>query len=896
MTSAKVEFAKRMVHDWKTLADALEISTRDREGFAPGRGPESVVEWLVARRRLAQLSEALTAIDRKDLLAVAEKLLQEEMARSHFDPRPSRPDTRLSEERLASCTNLPSRNRAFIGRKAEMEQLSARVAASPLCVVTGLGGMGKTQLVLEFAHRIASTRRVSWRLRAQNEETLAEDYAALAYRLGLPRAELSDVPTACAMAKEALERHDDWLLVFDNAETPASIAPFIPRGGGNVLVTSRNPNWRGIGCDPLQLEPLSVGDATQFLVRCSGDSDPSAASELAEILGRLPLALAQAAAFVEATAESLAGYIGHFRLYSERLLSKPDDFPDTVATTWSIALGNIERTPGASEMMHVAAYLAPDHVPISVFRRAQWFDEPLTLEIALETLRRYSLIHRTADFFSVHRLLQVVVRHGLEAKGKAAATLRVAVTLLSSVMRPGADADAFGGARLIPHALLLADEAEAGSVRTTATADILSGVGSMLMRRGQSAAAVRAHERALRIFETQLASNEPPPFIQESHFGSQFFRHPPDLRLGQQCHSLGIALQMVGDHKRAKETFEREVRFFESQLGPDDAILVDALNQLAESLDATGDAAGAKEAHDRAERIESAALSSENASAVVTALFSAQSRNNRRDTQGEIAMYREALRMAEKVHGSSHHRVAAAAGGLGRALRSEGANTEALAHHERALCIWKDFYGPTHRRVADAECDIARVRVALHDVAGAIVAYERALRLYEALFGPNHPVIATVEESLSDILRKQGQKVAAKTKLERALRIRQQLDDPDVGDTLLMLSIVHHELGDKTSADAALIAMVRDIVRFFERTEGPMHPKTASTLQLLGASLSATGDHTAAVEAYEQAIRIYEHLFGVDHATTATAREEAAAAKAAAAKMTSSIPSAEAET
>ena len=138
------------------------------------------------------------------------------------------------------------RNPHFTGRDALLDELHAKLTDGrvALTAMRGMGGVGKTQLALEYAYRHAGDFDLVWWLRAEEPATLLEDYAALAGPLGLAQAGESELAAVAAAVCQELARRDRWLLVFDNANAPDEIEPLLPRGGGGrVLITSRNPSW-----------------------------------------------------------------------------------------------------------------------------------------------------------------------------------------------------------------------------------------------------------------------------------------------------------------------------------------------------------------------------------------------------------------------------------------------------------------------------------------------------------------------------------------------------------------------------------------------------------------------------------------------------------------------------
>ena len=337
--------------------------------------------------------------------------------------------------------NVPyPRNPQFTGRGDIIARLATELSSGPAAAVTqaiaGLGGIGKTQLALEYCYRHRDSYKVIWWIRAENEETRRADLKALGERLGLPDIKSVDESRAVRTVIEWLDRSSGWLLVFDNVEDPSHLDGLLPTAGsGHILITSRHASWGG-RAKAVTLDVWTAEEASNYLLARTAQAptpeNRAAATELADALGRLPLAIEQAAAYVD---ECQMGLIEYTRLFSKQQLrllqarhSQQKSDKHTIATVWEISLGRVERaSPGAVALLKLCAFLRPDQIEKkAIEKHHKAMHEPLkttaadsvALHEAIAVLRRYSLVSATDDFISVHRLVQLVVRERIKDKGR----------------------------------------------------------------------------------------------------------------------------------------------------------------------------------------------------------------------------------------------------------------------------------------------------------------------------------------------------------------------------------------------------------------------------------------------------------------------------------------------
>jgi hypothetical protein len=232
------------------------------------------------------------------------------------------------------------------GREELLAELDTRLTGGDdlgprIVVLCGLGGAGKTSVAVEYAHRHLAEVGVAWQFAAEDPALLAAGFGELAAQLGAQDVLVKRDPVASVHGVLAAFPAD-WLLVFDNVPGRVSVEAFLPPAGrGRVLVTSQSAVWgRGWAVEVPVLDPEV---AAGFLVNRTGDPDERAAAELAEGLGGLPLALEQAAAYIQATGGTLAGYLSVFRERQAELLARGQaaGHPADVAATLGLAISRL---------------------------------------------------------------------------------------------------------------------------------------------------------------------------------------------------------------------------------------------------------------------------------------------------------------------------------------------------------------------------------------------------------------------------------------------------------------------------------------------------------------------------------------------------------------------------
>ena len=386
--------------------------------------------------------------------------------------------------------------------------------------VTGLGGIGKSTLAREYAWQNKDRYAGIWWLNAASDsdavswEGVEQGLVALGdhYVRGLAQAE--DRAKAAQYALDFLAHGGftkPWLLIFDNVDDPRVLDVWRPRGNVHVLVTSRISNWR-LGVSPIEVDAWEMPEAIAYLVRETGRADLSETelAELAEALGRLPLALSHAAAYLRRRkAVTIKDYLGDLDRHMSEL-PKDAEYRSPVYATFRAALLQAEQeASGATALMSLAAFFAPDDIPEELFQQdAALYPQDLEPVVAkrarlaelLGVLDDLSLIDFEPETrtFSTHRIVQAAARDALGPDRDAWAQRAVGIAF-SAFPEPAQETWP-QCARLVAHVRALNSHVPAEAA-TWNLAWLLGAAGEYLRERAALADVLPLFKASLAIFE-----------------------------------------------------------------------------------------------------------------------------------------------------------------------------------------------------------------------------------------------------------------------------------------------------------------------------------------------------------------------------------------------------------
>jgi len=592
--------------------------------------------------------------------------------------------------------NLPApSNPVFVDREEDLAQLDVimrqETPASPP-VVHGLGGTGKSTLALHFAHRNRDRYNPIWWIPADSPTSITTGLAELAAGLN-PYENLTAKTSAeaAAWAISWLQAHDGWLLVLDDADSPRSIESVLGRlTDGRHLITSRRATgWHRVA-RPLPLATLPPDAAVDMLMQIINSDDQQALEGIAAELGYLPLALEQAAAYIQYTAVNPAAYLDRLRRYPARMFATsapPDEAGEsdrqrTIARIWQLTLQAISaEEPLAGEILRTLAWFGPEPIPRDFAYRLH--EDPLTVDDALALLNAYSMITLTSRSITIHRLVQAVARipdsadpHRTSDAISQACERATRLLLASLPQDPLFNVPSWPRWReLIPHTLALADHISPGQ-DTPATAAILIAASAFLQGDGHFAQAIATARQAVDACE-QLQGPDAPDTLIARGFRASAYRAAGDLATATPLHEQNLA-----DSERI--------------LGADHPDTLVARANLAYLYALQDQPARALELHQR-----------------------------------NLTDY-------ERVHGPDHPHTLNARANIASSYRDLGDLARAIGLHQESVADYTRVFGADHSETITARSNLAYAYQMANDLGHAIPLYQQVLSDRERLYGPDH--------------------------------------------------------------------------------------------------------------------------------------------------------------
>lgn len=521
----------------------IPVLLHDLPRLEPGQLPPSIRP--LAKRQSVKLDHRSL---RAGLTALVRDLSElDELA----PPRPSR------------TSRLPVRLWGAVDRPALLARVDDAMADGAVVVLHGRAGVGKTQLAAEYAHRHAHEHHTTWWVSGERPELITEQVGELARAAGLdPR---SGIDHLC----RELNRRGRWLLVLDGVDDVHALGDVLAGCPDRVLVTSRDHRWAPPAV-VVDTPGLTRSESVRLLTERLDHLPEAQASELAEALDDLPLAVAQAATFLRGSTIGVRRYLELLGTRVGPLLDRGGSptYPRTLGEVWSLALESLESTdPAGAELARLCAFFAATPIPVDLFDAAatalatplrEIATDPIRLDDAAAAVARSGLVDVRTGHLRPHHLFQSYVRDRMTAEQSA--RTRDAARQVLVARHPGdpRSAESWGRyAVLLPHVLAL---------------DLVRGADPRCHR-----LVLDASHYLVVLGDAKTARDLVSAAL--AHWTAEFGeRHPTVLAATSQ---LAGAHFRLGDYDSARELDERVLAHRRQALGPDHPDTLAAEHDLA---------------------------------------------------------------------------------------------------------------------------------------------------------------------------------------------------------------------------------------------------------------------------------------------------------------------------
>jgi tetratricopeptide (TPR) repeat protein len=722
----------------------------------------------------------------------------------------------------AVAGDIPGLPPAFQPRGAVLALLAERQGGPGICAiysVTGMRGVGKSQVAAACARqRIAEKwRLVAW-VNADSTETVLDGLSLAGAAAGIPPGD--DHASTARMLRHWLEADGQrCLIVFDNAADADLLRPYLPAAGqASIVITSTSRSVAGLGAS-VPVGMFTSGEALAYLGQRTGLEDDDGAAGIADELGYLPLALAQAAAVIGSQRIGYGTYLGRLRDlpiddYLPRASEDPYPHATAAAILLSLQAADAADPAGlADPLMGVIALLSPAGVPRDMLRaaaaagiltgtgqppaqdRRQRAGDaaparagPAGVDAVLARLADASLLSFSHDGSSVaaHRLVMRVIREQRTHDATMSSAASAAAELLQVAIR----------------------QAEPPWLHRQAASDLAQQVIALAScfpaGRGDVSAQTRSILLTLRVWSarciTALADN-PAQAVDLSEAAMTDCERAlggehPDTLTARHC--LASACYLVGRDDDAITMHERNLALRERILGDDHPATMISRNNLANSHCKAGQFGRAIALHERNLALRERLLGDDHPATMISRNNLATCYQDAGEVDQAIALHERNLADRQRVLGDDDAQIFSSRGNLALCYQKAGRLKEAIALQARTLSDFERVMGAGHPDTMACRGDLARALEEAERLGEAIALYELNLTERRRILGDAHPDTSASRDDLARACQKAALRCRGHPVCQLAIAGCRQV----IQATGKFLTMIRHRSGRRNSPNS----------------------------------------------------------------------------------------------
>lgn len=740
-------------------------------------------------------------------------------------------------DRSTVLWNVPYlQNPFFTGRAKALHDLhralndEGAVALTQAKAVGGTGGVGKTQTAIAYAYRNREQYEAIFWVRADSVWTFIADLLAIATLLGFAESGPRAWKKSLRLVSAWFKKHENWLLIVDNADKPDLIADWLPLASpGHVLLASRSQTVATVGVSrSVELGELAQEEALRFLYKRTGRLDTDtlerkSATQVVHTLGGFPLALELAGAFLATNQMGFRDYLSGLKESDDKDASPGSaNWREAALSAWRKNMQRVEEeSPLSVELLRASAYVDPDRIPIDLLTHsAEEFGPVLSpvlnqagqdlrvIDTLLAPLERYALAQQDEESrsYRIHPFTQDLVKVGLGQESRrlwAARTFHALHRFIS--LEEGAPEHVSHEMMAQAHAAtkLVQDR----KVESKDGAHMLRQLGLLLHEQGGFAEAESLLKGAVSVYESVLGPHHP--------------------EVATSLHDLACRYAAEKKFAEADQCFKRSLEVREAMLGKNHADVAVYLEDIGRRYDAMGRDSQADHFFGRSLVIREQALGPHHLDLAISlhelaCRYAGQSRQEEADR-----LFTRSLAIREEALGKNHLEVGGYLLEHACRLGDQGRFQEAEPLMRRALAIAKKELPPDHRDLSNYLNGLARLYHSVRKYSLAELFYKQTLAIRETT---DHPQLAATLNNLGGLYHEQAKYGKAEPLLQRALAVAKKAlpsDHPDVAICSNNLAATLYARGKFPDAES----LFEQALSIRERHVPADHPDLITTLE-----------------------------------------------------------------
>lgn len=735
--------------------------------------PSLLDDFLENMRTIITYDASISEPKKKKLLSIANKGSLTNFLANVCLYVISRPNTFQDE---TMCTNnLPEQNKYFSGRVDVLEYIDSlfnkeKKDTISICqTISGLGGIGKTQLSIQYAYNYHYKYKTCiWFVDAESSSSIYNSFSVFVQQFNLFLPKNYNTKDLQRAIKAWLSENRGWLVILDNLENVDTILPYLPdKINGQILITTRNTRL-DYGT-PFLLNVFDLNEALIFMKKRLSNTNEckmeyykykdfsEKSTVLIKRLGYLPLALEQAAAYIKEVRCSISDYLellnqSSVDAFSDKYAS-PEYYTSIVTSTWNISFAALEDS--SQQLLNLCAYMGADNIPVNFFAEMRdllpdplknALSKQLTLNRVVTGLRTYSLASGTVEYINIHRLVQEVIRKHLEIEeGNNSGVnrwLQLDFNMLESYL-PTSCEEAYGVSQFMPIAIHAESIADHYSILVK-TKSLKLKIANLYDKIGDCYDDCGIFDNAFRNYTSSL-------HIKELYLGKKH------SETAIQYDNIGLLYTRTGDYWEAVKWHKKAIHILESSLGKKSLDTATAYNNLGLALVKNGDYDKGISWYQKCIDIELKILGDDHIEIAADYNNMGEAYHQKHDEESALKYLKLALEIKEKQIGCMNSNIAITYNNLGSVYWRLKQYDNAIKYTQKSLNIYKRIYGEKHPNFALEMANLASILADMGDLEKARHDYMIAIEVGISSLGLSHPETAKTIDGMGTTYLSDGQ-------------------------------------------------------------------------------------------------------------------------------------------